>query len=185
MADMAAALGEAGGCPVVEANGTAWKIGHPVQAAKKFLEDLILDGVETDLLAGKARNPAAFAAAWESHMADRRRRRYATLTGDLWMEQALDPQRGPVLLLASLLRCHHPGATEDDALALLAAEPERVQAAMARVLPDFFETLLAGPAAAALPPAAREQVRAGLRAAAAEMLTAASRPAPTPSPSPA
>lgn len=176
MADMAAVLGEAGGCPVVEHDGVRWHVGHPVQRAKKLLEDAILDAVENDLLARREANPAAFRQLWDDHRADKRAGRYATVTGDLWWEAVSDPRRSGVLLLTALLRCHHPDATPDDAFALLANRPEETEAALGRVLPDFFEALLADPRLATLPPAARGELRAAVAGIRAALTPSASPP---------
>lgn len=183
MADMSAVLGEAGGCPEIKWGGKTWKIGHPVQAARKHLEDLILERVEEPILARKESHPAAFRQEWDDHRADKRRGRYATLTGDLWIEQAMDKEAGPILFVASLLRCHQPGATFEDALGLTMAEPERVESALLRVLPDFLSSLLDEPRFRAVPQAERERVREKLRAVLAGVASA--RSAPTPSSSPA
>lgn len=185
MSDISAALGDAGGCPVIEHAGRKWKIGHPVQAAKKHLEDLILEAVEEPILATKAARPASFREEWDAHRADKRQGRYATVIGDLWREQAFHPEQGALLFLASLLRCHHPRATTADAVDLVAAEPERVESALMRVLPDFFSALLdpavepRDPRLKAVPAEAKAEVVARAREMIAEAVAA--RRAATPS----
>jgi hypothetical protein len=70
------------------------------------------------------------------------------------------------LFLLSLLRECHPEATEKDAHRLAVNEPEQVQLAMARVVPGFFDLLLAE---MELPPDSREKIKAAMELATAAL----------------
>jgi hypothetical protein len=170
-------LGDAGACPEVELNGKAWKIGHPTQRAKAALEELAAAKAVSEVVALKGVvPPAAYAEMFADVMRGIKTGAYKTFSPG-WVEQATGPAGGALFLL-SLLRERHPEATEEDAVALAAAKPDEVQAALARVLPPFFEALLA---TAPIPAAQKGHVLKVLADAMADFLTPQT---PTSSPPP-
>lgn len=170
-------LGDAGACPEVELGGKTWRIGHPTQRAKAALEELAAASAVAEVVALKGVVPAAtYAEMFEGVARAVKRREYRTF-GPGWLEQTTGPAGGSLFLL-SLLRERHPEATEDDALALATAKPDEVQAALARVLPPFFELLMAK---APIPDAQKPKVLAAITGAMADFLRG---PTPTSSPPP-
>lgn len=130
-------LGAAADPPAVVDGPTAWKVGHPTQRAKARLEDMTAAVAVRETLALKPHLSAdEFAPLWADVQADIRNREYR-VGGRRWLEAVRSPGWA-VLLLTALVREHHPDATEDDVRGLMDREPEQVQAAVARVLPDFF-----------------------------------------------
>ena len=164
-------LGAAGACPEIPLAGELWRVGHPTQRAKAVLEELAAAKAVAEVRALKGVVPAdAYQEAFAETVAQVQAGAFRTW-GAGWQKIVLSGGNAHLFLL-SLLRENHPRATEDDARALAAGEPELVAAALARVVPGFFSLLLAG-----LPLTADQ--RAGVAAA-----MAAAFPAPPP-PSPA
>ncbi len=168
-------LGDAGACPEVEWNRKVWKIGHPTQGAKGALEELAAAKAVAAVTELKgAVPPATYAEMFENVMRGIKTQAYKTFAPG-WLEQATGPAGGTLFLL-SLLRERHPDATEEDAVGLATARPDEVQAALARVLPPFFDLLLEK---APLPATQKQAVLAAVTQALASFL-----PASTPSDSP-
>ena len=138
-----AVLGAAGACPEILCGGKLWRVGHPTQAAKSRLEDFAAATAIAEVRALKTvLPPDAYADAWKDTLADVQAKQFRTW-GAGWRRVVFDPQNFHLFFL-TLLRENHPEATEADAKALLADEPELVAAALARVVPDFFTVLLVG-----------------------------------------
>lgn len=133
-------LGAAGVPAEIHAGDRVYKVGHPTQRAKGRLEELVAQQARRDIL-----RFGGSAADWLDRV---EAGDYATLRPG-WNRVMQSPAAGSLFLL-SLLREHHPDATADDAARLDKAEPEQVRAALARVVPPFFELVLAD---VPLPPA--------------------------------
>lgn len=156
-----ALLGESGATPEVEWNGVTWKIGHPVQRAKAVLEELAAAKAVRSVVALKsALAPAEYAEAYSEVLRQVTAGDFRTW-GVGWVRQVAGAD-GSALFLLSLLRCHHPQATEADAAGLLAACPGEVNAAVERVTPRFFDLLVS--AVPGLTPEARADLTALFRA---------------------
>lgn len=165
-------LGDAGACPEISWNDKTWKVGHPTQRAKACLEELAAAKAVGEVVALKgAVPPAAYAEMFCDLMRGVKTGAYKTF-GPGWVEQTTGPG-GAVLFLLALLRERHPDAAEADALGLAADRGDEVQAALARVVPDFFDLLLAS---ATIPAAQKQVVREALAGA-----LAVAFPPPTPS----
>jgi hypothetical protein len=147
-------LGAAGPCPEFTHAGKRWTVGHPTQAAKARLENLAgkvaLDEVRRmkDVL-----DPAAYQETFAE--VTRSLKDYRTWKPG-WQRVVFDPEYAHLFFM-SLLQEKHPGVTEGEVLELCAGAPEEVQAALAQVLPDFFQMLLDG-IADRLTPEARAEV---------------------------
>ena len=136
-------LGAAGACPEIPLDGRVWRVGHPTQRAKAALEEFAASAAVNEVLSLKGVLPAAaYSELWAQTARDVQGRSFRTW-GPGWQRVVFDPLNAH-LFLWSLLRECHPDATEADAKRLMAAEPERVSLALARVVPDFFRLLLAG-----------------------------------------
>lgn len=160
-------LGAAGACPEVTANGRTWRFGHPTQRAKSELEKIVVQKATDAVLELKpVLPPASFKALFDGLMAEIRRGDFKTW-GAGWQSYVFDPQYAHLFVLSLLRECH-PDAAEADVVELVAAEPERVQVALAQVVPDFFALALAGvrltPDQRAAADQAVEAIRATLRA---------------------
>lgn len=159
-------LGAAGACPEIPVNGRVWRLGHPTQRAKAELEKLAVQQATDRVLELRpALDPPAYAAVFAGLMSQIQRGHFKTW-GAGWQEVVFDPANAHLFLLSLLRECH-PEATADDVAALAEAEPDRVQAALAQVVPGFFEVTLAGmrltPDQRAAAVAAIGQVREALR----------------------
>lgn len=167
-------LGSAGPCPEFTALGKKWTVAHPTQDAKARLEKLAakvaLDEVRRmkDVL-----DPQAYQEAFTE--VTRSLKDFRTWKSG-WQKIVFDPEYAH-LFFWSLLQEKHPDATEAEVLALCQKAPEEVQAALAQVLPDFFQLLLNGiadrltPDGKRLAQAAMETIRASLAPTAATSST--------------
>jgi len=136
-------LGSAGPCPEIPFGGSLWRVGHPTQRAKAALEELAAAKAVAEVRSLKAALPPdAYAEAFRELTAGLSAGEFRTWRPG-WQRIVLGGGNESLLLLA-LLRENHPHATEADALALAAGEPELVAAALARVVPPFFGLLLEG-----------------------------------------
>lgn len=136
-------LGAAGACPEIVLDGKTWTIGHPTQRAKAVLEELAAARAVGEVRALKnALPPDAYAETFRELTASIAAGEYKTWAAG-WQRVVFGPG-GSGLFLLSLLREHQPRATEADALHLATAAPDETTAALARVIPGFFELLLAG-----------------------------------------
>jgi hypothetical protein len=134
-------LGAAGACPEIDLKGNRWKIGHPTQRAKAVLEELAVAKAVAEIRRLKGiLPPDAYAETFAELTSRIAAGDYRTWGGG-WQRVVLAPGNSHLFLL-SLLREHHPQASEDDARALALGEPEQVGAALARVVPGFFSLLL-------------------------------------------
>lgn len=159
-AGVAAMLGEAGGCPAVELDGRAWKIGHPVQKAKALLETYLAASAveEVEALQG-AVPPATYQKMFKDTLAAVRAKHFRTW-GPGWAAAVEGPE-GNYLFLLSLLLVHQPEATVADARALLVHRPLATLCALEQVAGDFFSLLAADLAE----PPEEQRARAGAMAA--------------------
>lgn len=168
-------LGDAGACPEIQWNGKVWRIGHPTQRAKAALEELAAAKAVTEVTALRAAlPPAVYAELFDGVLKDVASGAYRTF-GPGWVRQTTGPA-GPALFLLSLLRERHPEATEADAIGLAAAKGDELKAALARVVPGFFDLALESHPA---PPEAKALIRGQIAAA---MLAAFSGPTDSPPP---
>lgn len=183
MADQAggvgALLGDAGACPEIKWNGRAWKIGHPTQDAKTALEELVVSKAVAEVTALEGVLPPAAYAKLFDRLQDRIETGHYRTFGAGWVKQTTSPA-GSVYFLLALLREKQPDATEGDAAGLAAAKGGEVQLALSRVVPGFFDVLLAS--ASHLKPEQKDAIRAALAAVVAEAFPPP--PPPTPSDSP-
>lgn len=162
-------LGAAGEPPRVVADGKTYTVGFPTQRAKARLEELVAASAVAAVADLKAAlPPAAYAEQWAEVKELIRRREYRT-GGSLWAEAMAGPGGGVLFLLALLRECH-PDATEADARRLLAAAPEQVEAALARVTPVFIRAVAADLGAT------RDQTEAALKRLTPSAPTASSAP---------
>lgn len=151
-------LGAAGACPEITCSGKTWKIGHPTQRAKAVLEELAVSKAIDEIIALERFVPAdKYKKLFESLRDAITAGEYKT-GGPGWARVALTGVNAHIFLLALLRECH-PEATEQDARDLAIREPQRVQLALARVVPDFFELFLSG---LPLPPEQRVKIQAAL-----------------------
>lgn len=159
-------LGASGACPTVEACGKVWRVGWPTQRAKACLEELAAAKAVSEVRALKpALPPDAYAELFGELIAGISSGAYRTW-GSGWQRVVFGGGNSHLFLL-SLLRENHPGATEQEAKDVAAGDPDGVAAALARVVPGFFDVLLRG---VPLPPEQMEQARAAARTLAAELL---------------
>ncbi len=166
-------LGDAGACPEIEWNGKRWKIGHPTQGAKGCLEELVAAKAVAEVKAIKGVLPADDYAEMFKALLSRITTGYYRTFFPGWIEQTTGGG-GAVLFLLSLLRERHPDATEADAVGLAGERGDEVQAALARVVPSFFEMLVAS--ATHIPPDQKAAMRSAMAG-----VVAAAFPPPTPS----
>jgi len=134
-------LGAAGSCPEIEHKGKIWKVGHPTQRAKAELEKLATQKATRETLSLKELlSPADYGEIFESF-------RRAVSSGEYktgkigWLQTVFSGATAPLFFL-SLLREHHPDATEKDAQTLYSEQPEQTMLALEAVVPPFFDMLL-------------------------------------------
>lgn len=151
--------------PAVESAGKTWRLGFNTQNAKARLEELIRARVLRDAL--RLRREAGGddgEQLWQDTRDSLAAGHYDTF-GPGWL-RVLRSGIGSTLFVLSLLQKHHPTATEADAAALVANEPDQVNAALAVVAPDFFSAVARQMAAErGAPPEQAERVAAELSAA--------------------
>lgn len=126
------ALGAAGDCPTVRWRDADWKVAWPTAKTVGRLELLIAAAAQAEAGDLEATAPGAVARC-EAKLFARAHR----VGGEFWGLYLSDPATGGVLTLLSLLREHHPGLAEADALAMIAEVGPDVSAAMALVNPFF------------------------------------------------
>lgn len=169
------ALGGAGSpCPEIKVPGKTWKVGWPTQSAKIHHELLVAAHAEEELearrgiysrekFARKERELEEGLLAGEHHV------------GGAYWNRLVDGPDWNVVLLASLLKEHHPEATVADARALWAGEPRKVRVALAYVIPPFATALVN---AAPVP----QEEKAAKALAMAALFRALCEPPPDPNP---
>lgn len=134
-------LGAAGACPEIEHGGKVYRLGYPTGGARATLEELVAKYADDSLLALRGvYAPERFAAEMEAHNARLRRREYRVGRA-IWNEVMGDEEAAGLLFALALFRQNHPDLTADDLRGLMAAEPDRVKAALIRVVPDFLRGL--------------------------------------------
>lgn len=142
--------------PTVHHDGRVWRLGFNTQDAKGRLEELfrshvVRDAIKTKRLLGGADGDEHY------RLTDTLLKQgYYKTFAKGWVELLNSPE-GALLYVLSLLQEHHPDTTADEVAALLAAEPEQVEAAVLAVSPDFFEAVAVQ--MKATPGAAREFAR--------------------------
>lgn len=123
--------------------GTVYKVGPPNQFAKATLEELLAGAAVDNVTALKSvLSPAEYTEARDAIVRAVGSGLYRTGTKG-WLE-ALQTPDGMTAFTLSLFRVNHPNMTRAECVALVAAAPEAVNAALARVVPDFFKFLLPG-----------------------------------------
>ena len=142
----------------LRALGRTWHISAPNQNAKQRLEKLAArTALENVRQLKDVLDPAAYKETFD------------TVTSGLgnyrtwrpgWQAVVFDPANAHLFLL-SLLHEQHPDIAEADVMAIATDAPEEVAAALAQVLPDFFQLLLE-PVRANLSPADLEKIMAAL-----------------------
>ncbi len=140
-AGVAAELGDAGPCPVVECRGKTWQVGWPTQRAKAQLEFLVVQQAKANL---ESLRPVLSAADWKAEqdsLTAAIRGGHWKTWGSLWQNVCDGPDTNN-LFLASLLRERHPDATLGDAEVLWVESAEQVKDALAQVVPLFFALLV-------------------------------------------
>lgn len=136
-------LGNSGACPEIPLDGKVWRIGHPTQRAKAVLEELAAGRAVAEVRALKGVLPPDAYSEMFTELTK------SIAAGDFktwhpgWQRVTLGGGNSHLFLLSLLRECH-PSATEADALRLAREAGEEVTAAMARVIPGFFDLLLAG-----------------------------------------
>ena len=131
-------LGAAGECPQVRHGDRVYKLGFPTQRAKARIEELVAAQAVREVLDLKpALPPAAYAELTDGVRADVAAKAHRT-GGPLWA-RVLNGPGGQNIFLLAFFRENHPDVTADEVDALAAHHPEEVNAALLRVLPDFFE----------------------------------------------
>lgn len=129
-------LGPAGACPEILHNGKTWKIGHPDQAAKDRLEKLVVADAWNNVKAALLGDPEHDEELKASYQESVRNREYRT-GGKLWA-RAFSRTDGQVLFYLSLIQAHHPEATSQDVVSLMADKPDEFLTAIELVTPRFF-----------------------------------------------
>ena len=135
-------LGNSGACPEIVVDGKTWRIGHPTQRAKAELERLAVAMAVAEIRALKEMLPADAYQETFRELTDSIAAKHYRTWGAGWQRVVWGPQSAHLFLL-SLMREHHPQATELDAQTIAAAEPEQVIAALVQVVPNFVALLLA------------------------------------------
>lgn len=176
-------LGSSGACPEVRHNGKVWKIGHPTGRAKACLEQLAVASAFDEVEALQASlSPQRYQKAYRELLASVAAREYKTW-GSGW-QRVVWGEMSAQLFLLSLLRENHPEATEEDALMLAGAAPEKVSLALVQVVPTFLALLLSERTDVA--PEQREKIMGAANEIAKRFNPNPSPSAPTPSePTPA
>lgn len=117
-----------------------WEIGYPTQEAKAHLVAIITARAVAECKAMESVLPPDVAKRlWDTVTERITNRHYHTWHAG-WLE-ALTSTDADVLLLLSLMRVKNPKATEDDARALHMMHRDEVAAALAQVMPRFFDLL--------------------------------------------
>ena len=125
-----------GDCPTIQCDGKTWKIGHPTQAAKDRLEKLVVADAWENVQAAKLGIPEVDDEAARSfHEAVRNRE---SRTGGKMWASAFGRADGQVMFYLSLIREHHPEATPEDVMRLMADKPDEFLTAIELVTPRFF-----------------------------------------------
>lgn len=141
-ASVSALLGAAGACPEIPFKGKAYKVGHPTQAAKARLEQLVVAQAVAEVRELKGVLPPDAYAELFAETAEKVRGRSFKTWGADWQKTVFAPENAHLFLL-SLLRGPHPDMSEADARAMMLEAPEECALALGLVVPDFFEMLLA------------------------------------------
>ncbi len=129
-------LGASGAPPTVTSNGKTWKVGYPTGGAKDRLEKLIVADAWENIQAAKLGVPEVDDEMVKSFHTSVRNREYRT-GGSLW-SAAFSRLDGQVKFYLSLIQEHHPEATAEDVVALMADQPDEFMTAMEIVTPRFF-----------------------------------------------
>ena len=129
-------LGASAECPAIEYNGKTWKVGYPTQLAKDRLEKLVVADAWTNVQAAKIGIPEFDDGLVKEFQESVRNREYRT--GGKGWASAFSRTDGQVLFYLSLFQEHHPDATSEDVINLMADKPDEFLAAMEVVTPRFF-----------------------------------------------
>ncbi len=141
MSSISATLGEAAGCPTIEWNGRKWKIAHPVQKAKAFIEDTLAANAIAEVAKLERMLPAAvYEESFQRVLSVVADGYYHTWEPG-WMKSCQNGLTGGLLFIRSLIWCHQEDVTESDVIGLMSEKMGEVKAALVRVMPGFFEYL--------------------------------------------
>ena len=130
----------AGPGPSIECGGKVWRVGFNTQDAKGGLEEL----VRAHVLRNAIKNKRAIGGTEGQEIFDEAEKKILQghyLAFEKGWQETLKSSAGTILYLLSLLREHHPDATEDDARKLLVQEREQSEAAILAVSPSFFSAM--------------------------------------------
>ena len=152
----------------IEHAGRTWTVGRPTGAARKALTLAVKQVAWDEVEALKEVSPRAYAEAKDGYLAAAAARQFEP-GGAKWLAVTNGPE-GNTLFLWSFLKEHQPGVTLAEARELYAARPDAAAAALAVLVPAFFDLLAGHPET---PPEYRPAFR--------EAATAA-RPTPTTTP---
>jgi hypothetical protein len=136
---VAATTGTPDGCPDIRWRGRNWRVGRPTQDAKARLEKLVAAvSLEEVRRLKDVLSPAAYQEAFKAAMAALPS--YHTWQAG-WQAVVFDSANAH-LFLWSLLQEFHPQVSEAEVRGMLAEVSEEVEAALAQVIPDFFQMLV-------------------------------------------
>lgn len=135
-------LGSSGECPTIRWGGKVYKLGHPNQTAKARLEDIASDAAVARIEAKEGKIKAKTFKSMLDRVCDRVCAGEFKTWASGWQETVWGD--GGALFALSLFREHHPDMTPEDVGKLIEACGGQYRIALAKVLPDFFEMLLAG-----------------------------------------
>lgn len=127
------ALGAAGDCPTVRWRNADWKVAWPTARTIGRLELLVAAAATAE---AKELEAAGVDPGATDGLRTRLLGRAHKAGGELW-DQYLRGPDGGVLILLSLLREHHPKASESDARGMAVEAKADVDTAMALVDPRF------------------------------------------------
>jgi hypothetical protein len=127
----------------VECGGRTYRLGPPTQKAKAILEELLAGAAVANVAAMKAYLPAAeYREAYDAVVRAVGAGLYKTGTKG-WLD-ALQSPDGLLAFTLSLFRVNHPTMTRAECETLVGDHGDAVNAAMARVAPDFFRMAFPG-----------------------------------------
>lgn len=133
-------LNGASDCPRIKTESAEYKVGWPTKRARKRLEQLVAARAITELeeLADTLR-PDVYRTRSDKVLALVTAGAHK-VGGELW-NTVMASEAGATLYLLSLVREHHPDATEEHVNALLYKYPDQVQVAIRLVTPNFYRLL--------------------------------------------
>ena len=147
---------------LTDAAGRTWRLGRATGEARKAMIAAVAQLSWRNVAELQTVCPEAYEEAKEAYSRDVGAEQHKP-GGKLWTAHARGPA-STALFVYSLLKPQHPTATLADARELLAHDPGGVGAAVAALVPSFFDMLADHPET---PPEHRAAFREGARKAAA------------------